>query len=497
MSSDVPRSLTSGRLLAANALWNLVGMGAPAIVGLIAIPLLINGMGTDRFGLLTIIWVGVGYFSLFDLGVGRALTKLVSERLGSDPSDDLHDLIWTGIIALGTAGAVGGIVVALLSRTLVVDVFSVDSALEVEATTAFRLLGAGLPLVILTASLIGILQAHQRFGTIAAIRAPLGVMTFIGPVITVQFSPSISWATAAILMSRSGSLLAYYLVSRRVQNELNHPIGPKRSHLVELLSFGGWVTITNLVGPLLTYLDRFIVASIVSVSTVAFYTTPYEALSRLQMVPQSLMAVTFPAMSTAQARDRDRMVYLYSASSTVTLFSMLPVLSAAFLLAPEALTLWLGDEFSMRSTLVVRWLTIGWMVNTLARPPFTILQSVGRPDLVAKIHLTELPPYVALLFILTPRYGISGAAATWAGRAIVDAMLLNLAAARHIPPIRRETVRSLRIGGLITAGAGLAWYLAPLSARLAVLACVSLLCIVYLRPVFEILMHRNSSPRTA
>jgi len=44
------RILTSGRLLARNTVFNLIGQGAPMVVAIFAIPLLIKGLGTDRFG---------------------------------------------------------------------------------------------------------------------------------------------------------------------------------------------------------------------------------------------------------------------------------------------------------------------------------------------------------------------------------------------------------------------------------------------------------------
>jgi O-antigen/teichoic acid export membrane protein len=75
-------SLTSGRLLAKNTLWNLLGSGAPLLVAFFAIPKLIAGLGMARFGVLTLAWVVIGYFSLFDLGLGRALTKITSDKLG-------------------------------------------------------------------------------------------------------------------------------------------------------------------------------------------------------------------------------------------------------------------------------------------------------------------------------------------------------------------------------------------------------------------------------
>ena len=72
--------LTHGSLLARNTIWNLIGYGVPLVVALFAIPLLIKGLGTDRFGVLTLAWVFIGYLSLFDLGLGRAL-----KRLSPDP----------------------------------------------------------------------------------------------------------------------------------------------------------------------------------------------------------------------------------------------------------------------------------------------------------------------------------------------------------------------------------------------------------------------------
>ena len=76
--------LTAGRLLARNTIWNLVGEGAPLLVGVVAIPILIHALGTARFGILMIVWMLIGYLGLFDLGMGRALTNPVAQKLPSD-----------------------------------------------------------------------------------------------------------------------------------------------------------------------------------------------------------------------------------------------------------------------------------------------------------------------------------------------------------------------------------------------------------------------------
>ena len=69
--------------LVRNSVFNFLGLGIPFVAAVISIPLLIRVLGTERFGILTLAWIVIGYFSLFDLGLGRALTQVVAERIGA------------------------------------------------------------------------------------------------------------------------------------------------------------------------------------------------------------------------------------------------------------------------------------------------------------------------------------------------------------------------------------------------------------------------------
>ena len=53
----------------------------PLLVGLAVLPLLIRTLGLDRYGFLTLVWVLVGYASIFDFGIGRVLIRVVALRL--------------------------------------------------------------------------------------------------------------------------------------------------------------------------------------------------------------------------------------------------------------------------------------------------------------------------------------------------------------------------------------------------------------------------------
>lgn len=158
--AQTQRKLTGGGLLARNVLWNLLGTGAPLLVAIVTIPFLIAHLGTARFGVLTLAWMVVGYFSLFDLGLGRALTKLVAEKLGQDRDDELPALIRTALTLMAIFGVLGGCVVASLSPWLVIAVLKIPLELQPETLIAFYILAASIPIVIGTKGLRGILEAQ-------------------------------------------------------------------------------------------------------------------------------------------------------------------------------------------------------------------------------------------------------------------------------------------------------------------------------------------------
>src|SRR6266849_10669946 len=108
-------TLTGGRLLALNTFWNLVGTGAPMLVAVVCIPVLIRGLGKDRFGVLTLAWALIGYASLLDLGLGRALTQLVARKLGAGEDREVPALVWTSLLLMLLLGVLGAAVVGLLS----------------------------------------------------------------------------------------------------------------------------------------------------------------------------------------------------------------------------------------------------------------------------------------------------------------------------------------------------------------------------------------------
>lgn len=450
-------TLINGRRLATNTFWNLLGTGLPLLAGIVTIPFLIRGLGIDRFGILTLAWVVIGYLGLLDLGVGRALTKLIAEKLGAGDTASIPVLTWSALTLMAVLGVISGVLLAIATPWLGHNLLEIPPALQQETLKAFYLLAISIPIVMITSGLRGVLEAYQRFGWVNALRIPMGLFTFIGPLVVLPFSNSLPVIVAVLVAGRVVALMGHVLMCVSVVPELKHRSQFQFVLIQHLLSFGGWMTVSNIISPLMVYFDRFLIAAIISVAAVAYYVTPYEVVTRLLIISGSITGVLFPAFAAILVEDNYRVARLFERGVKFVCLTMFPTALLIITFAMEALDLWVGPDIAQNSTLVLQWLVIGVFVNSFAQIPFALVQGRGRPDLTAKLHLLELPFYLLLLLWLINLYGITGAAIAWTVRAIVDTVFLFLLAAHLIPETKRyikQTVFTITIPLLILAIGG-------------------------------------------
>lgn len=436
---------TYGSLVARNTLLNFIGQIVPLLVGIVVIPFIVRGLGIERFGILSLAWVVLGYFGIFDVGLGRATTKYVAEALGQDNKDQVPRLVWTAVVIQGIFGLIGALVLIGITWLFLGNILNVPKELLKEASATFYIIALGLPLVLVSSSFSGLLEATQRFDLLNAIKTPSSILTFLLPLIGIFLGFKLPGIVTLILVSRLVVLMVLVAFGFRVIPKLCE-FSISLALLPRLFAYGGWITVTSVVGPMLVYLDRFLIAFLLSVASVTYYTIPYEAVTRLWIIPISLTMSLFPAFSALEViGDRKKIEKFFARSVKYVLLLLCPIVLLLVLFAQPILQLWLGIDFAMQSKVVLQILALGVMVNSLAHIPYTLLQGIGRPDLTAKFHLIEMPFHLAITWVLIGYWGISGAAVAWTIRVTVDAMLLFIAAFK----VCQLSPRLLLNGGLI------------------------------------------------
>ncbi len=420
----------SGSQIARNTLLNLIGQAVPLLVAVIAIPLIVKGLGTERFGLLTLTWVVMGYFTIFDLGLGRATTKYVAEALGKGEDDQVPQIIWTAVTFQAILGIVGTLALFGSTDFLVGSVLNIPTQLLGEARDTFHLLAFAIPVVMISSSFSGVIEATQRFDLINVVKIPSSILTYLLPLVGLFLGFNLPGIVALILLARLATLVAFMVMSHRVVPKLSE-YSVSFNRFYSLFTYGGWVTVSSVVSPVLVYLDRLLIGSLLTIAAVAYYTAPYEAVTRLSIISFSLTMTLFPAFSTLEGvKDRQKMGKFFARSIKYVLLATGPIVILVVLFAKEILQIWLGTDFAAKSTVAMQVLVLGVLINSLALTPFALLQGIGRPDLPAKFHLLELPVYIGIAWILVNEFGIAGAAGAWTVRVALDALLLFAATSK-------------------------------------------------------------------
>lgn len=430
-----------------SALWSLSGTVVPMGVALAAVPWLMHALGQERMGILSLIWVVVGYFSFLDMGLGRAVTVAVAALRAGDRqrihADEIHVLGSACVLLLG----LGGLAAAVLALALGIwgVPFALSSlALQAEVHTALLWSLPSLPLLLLSSALRGQLEGLGAFRALNLVRIPTGVGLVLGPCLSAAWSPSLVGACVSILLVRALHAAVLWRLVAGLAQQASWPflrrlvLAAGTSWLRRLLAFGGWVTLSNVVGPIIVYVDRFVIGVTLSAGAVALYSIPFDLVSRLPILVAALCSVLLPELarlsSLAAASDPDanrRARLLLRRASMLSLVAVVVLLMLAYWLTPWALRLWLGHDFSVQATALTRLLLLAFGVNALAQLPFTALQAVGRVRAVALLHSAELLPYAAAVFVAISWFGLIGAAWAWLLRSIVDYAVLAWMWHRH------------------------------------------------------------------
>jgi len=414
----------SGNLLLKNSAYNFAGSIAPLFVALFTIPFLVKGLGEEKFGILSLAWVVIGYFSLFDFGIGRTLTKIVAEKIGLEEIGEIPGLFWTALFLMFLISSIGSIVLLFGSPYLVINIFNISKEYQEQSIYTFYALALSIPIVTTTAGLRGVLEAYQKFGMINLLRSILGVFTFVGPLICLIFTNDLFVIVLVLSLFRLIIWIFFYLECKKLNSIRNAEIKIVRNLIKPILKTSTWMSISNLIGPIILYVDRFLIGALISAVAVTYYTTPYEVVTKLLIIPSALASVLFPAISSNYKTNPEYTNKLFSKSVKSIFIILFPIVLIISTFANEGLNIWLGKNFASSSTLVLQLFAIGIFLNSLAFFPFTYLQSIGRPDITAKIHLFELPLYLILMWYFIPKLGIKGAALVWLIRIFIDTSLL-------------------------------------------------------------------------
>jgi O-antigen/teichoic acid export membrane protein len=404
--------------LLANFSFNVIGMGLPVLISLIAVPIYLSHIGVARYGVLSIVWILLGYFGFLDFGLSRASANALSKS--PHQSAERSRILMTSLYLNLLQGIAGGILLYFIGGPFLRHVLDLSDGLAMEVERSVPWIAAMLPLALVGGVGIGAIESRERFFTVNLLVLIGVVLGQVLPLISaVMIGPSLAIVIPAAFVARAVSVgLILIYIARTERPALG---GFDRRYFGELFGFGAWVTVTNIISPLLDSIDQLLIGSTLGPIAVAHYSVPMNLVGRSQTFAAALSRALFPRFSRLGSANAGEL----AEKSAITLaYALGAICSSAIIIGNPFLTWWVGSNFASRAIPVFELLMIGAWVNGVAFIPFALLQGQGRPDLVAKLHALEFLPFIFVLWILLQHFGLPGAALAWSTRVTVDAILL-------------------------------------------------------------------------
>lgn len=381
--------------------------GSKAAVGLILARLLTP----DDFGLAAMAMVFVGIIPIFS---GLALGAALVQRPTLD-ENDRSTAFWTGL-ALGVVLTIAGILLSpLLARFYG----------EPDVQPLFAALSFGFVLTSLGMTQGQLLVRDMEF------RA-LEIRTMTGTVVGAA-----AGVTVALLGMGPWAIIVQQLAATATATALMWLVSPWRprflysmTSLRQLAGFGGNVSATMVLNEVNMNADNLLIGRFLGPSALGVYAVAYNImLVPFSRITSPLQEVLYSAFSRIQDDAEQVRAVWFRVNRLVAALSM-PALAGLAIVAPDAIHVILGDQWSEAAP-VVRILAWVGIVSSLQGLNVSVLQARDRTGALLRVTIMLVAANLTA-FILGLQWGIIGVAACLAVTSTLVQPIASLVAARAV-----------------------------------------------------------------
>lgn len=412
------------------SLWSLSGQGVMLLASLLATPFVIRWLGTEAYGVLTLVNLLIGYLAFADFGMGTASTRFGAEAHARGSDRDEAAVVWTSLLVSGIPSIMAALTLFILARILVEQALRLPPHLHEEAALALRIAAIGF----VARTLANVLNTPQlvrlRMDLYASITTVVGVAQILLVPVVLFLGGGLVQAVIVVASMSGLMLVAHGVISQRLLPPMMRP-RIRLAFIRPLTRFGVGLVFSSVAALILVNAEKLLLTRFASVKVLAHYSVASTVAGLLVMAPNALGQSLLPAFTRLHSSaDHQALQNLYARALRWNLLWVAPAVVVLCVAARPFFTLWAGPEFGQASTGPFYILAFGFIFNVLAYVPAGLLLALGQTRLIARNYMAEVVPYVLCAAVLTFWVGAVGAAVAWSLRVIGDALLLFRAARR-------------------------------------------------------------------
>jgi O-antigen/teichoic acid export membrane protein len=403
----------------ANVVANYFSQAYTAIIGFVFVPVFIQYLGIEAFGLISIFTILQSSLALLDLGLkpalGREMAKFTAGAHNAQSIRDLLRSVEIAAAAMATIISLG----ALWSASWVASKWLNVQSLPLSAVRhaligmgvlcALRLVEniysssiAGLQRQVLQSVLSSSLVTARALGAIA-------VLAWVSPTVEAFFM----WQVLI-------SMITIPILASVVYRELPACPRPARfswDSVTGIWRFAGGVVTITLLSLLLTQSDKILLSRLLPLKVFAIYAVAGVLSSALYMLSTPIGAAFYPSFTQLiTLRDVAALRLAYHRAAQLSAVVMGSAAIVLIIFADTVLSAWTGNHsLTQDAAPILRVLAFGTLLNGFMGIPYQMQLAYGWTKLTIKMNFVAVALLVPMLFLVVPRYGGIGAAWVWVG----------------------------------------------------------------------------------
>ena len=391
---------------------NFAGQGYLLLLTFATAPYIVHHLGAELFAVVALVQSTAGFAGVLNLGIGRALTKYVSELFWRGDTKTINELFQTAWATCIGTGIIGLACILGPKETISRLILHGGTETDSVAGLAIYVAAFGLFSSMLMEGVSGLPVALQRFGLCNGVNVVIGTLRSLGSVLLLALGFSVRSVLIVNLLANLVGVAAFAHISRMLIPGLTLVPRFTWRSFRKLFDFSFPLFLAAVSGLIVTRLDRFLLAYFLPITAVTFYTLPYSLSEKLAMGVSNVTSVVFPFTSELHARAAHEKVRdLYLRSTKILTLLTLPLTVILMTLSGPILRLWLGAEFARQGAVTLSLLAAATFLGALSAIPTVTSLGVGRAWMPANFALAGSIISMVANLSLIPRYGINGAAA--------------------------------------------------------------------------------------
>jgi O-antigen/teichoic acid export membrane protein len=402
-----------------NIIANSIARGWGVISVYLFVPLYIEFLGIEAYGLVGFYSTLLGVLAFADMGFTATLNREMARLcVREDSAGEMRDLLHTYESIYRCISSVLAVIIWILAPLIAEQWLNSEVLQPHEMSAAIRLMGVAIAFQMPAALYIGGLMGLQLQVRANFLQIAWGIFRGFGAVLFLWlFSPTI-FAFALWQLISNGVYCFFARLS--LWRALSFSPSQPHPHFKWQVFRNTWRYAASMAGmavvsTLLMQADKLVVSKMLSLEMLGYYTLAGALSSIPLMLASPIALAVFPRLTgMVVVDDRIGLTRLYHRTCELVSVAIIPAGLTIALFAGDCIFAWTGSAITaQRAGLVAALLLCGQLMQAITVVPYYLALANGNIKLNLQIGVASVILITPLLIFLIMKYGFLGAGFSW------------------------------------------------------------------------------------